>query len=413
MTRRVLDTFTPAAAGVPPGYHVAPLPLELLDWLADLLVLRGVPLSYLVPHPDLLPPPGPDFLPALPNLDANTILRVVDRRTRGGPLAPIGCPVSGLTQLRQDLASPDLGVPVLAFAARKLALPRWHRPGTPVLHIEGHGRSFRHGHDGRMRADGRLPCRASGQTVTAIELGLDIPSAGARITGPRLLAFDPALARQPDFVRTLVHEAALLDPVNRDIAAGAWLAGIDPGERTQARADAASRAFADGSLDQLDDGLLGFFYRHPDNSWKLHVVPAIASDAWPPQQAVHAIVDRSTTLALTPGVGVNVILLLDGPAAFHVQAGLLPRKRIETSEVVPPRALAHLQSTLRVGPVVMDPVDRRVAAPALPGETWRWIERDVAAGYNDAPLAPFGQALGELPERPVTIRQGWLRLDPG
>ncbi|MBL8974797.1 MAG: hypothetical protein JNK56_29645, partial [Myxococcales bacterium] len=638
--------------------------------------------------------PGPDFLPVLPNLPANTIVRIVDRRRNGGPLAPLGCPVGGLAQLRQDLTAPGLAAPVLAFAARKLALPRWHRPGTPVLHIEGHGRSFRHGHDGRMRADGRLPCRASGQTLTALELSLDIPSAGARITGPRLLALDPALARQPDFVRALVHEAALLDPVNRDIAAGVWLAGIDPAERTQARADAASRAFADatelwwsaadpsalpskvpatvfgtlpvpfavnpwrdpwlplfaefdysftphdasntaalaldpleprftspspgaplsgsdrqalssappstlqsaiarvqdhfgkvpanqaaldelvvrlasldmltvgfgaldpqlraaghalrggalglprlrlvdtfgrtrppevvpprllpprlthwarvqtrlvdaqardagplrsplagvlvfdaveqaleiftatgaplgqlrhdrgthlaawepapgrdgvplgqlpatlaelaaamlappapstsesavaavlkvldrarigvarrltsddprsqllrrpvllmhacltlelagvgpgdqpdpaapahkpgpvpvrlGSLDQLDDGLLGFFHRQPgSDTWKLHVVPAIASDAWPPQQAAHPIVDRSTTLALTPGVGVNVILLLDGPAAFHVQAGLLPRKRIETSELVPPRALAHLQS---------------------------------------------------------------------
>mgnify|MGYP000747658639 CR=1 FL=1 len=98
-----------------------------------------------------------------------------------------------------------------------------------------------------MRAGGRLPCRASGQTLTALELSLDIPSAGARITGPRLLALDPALARQPDFVRALVHEAALLDPVNRDIAAGVWLAGLDPAERTQARADAASRAFADAT----------------------------------------------------------------------------------------------------------------------------------------------------------------------
>ena len=73
MTRRVLDTFTPAAAGVPPGYHVAPLPPELLDWLADLLVLRGVPLSYLVPHPDLLPPESIRFFHVDPNFTAHLI----------------------------------------------------------------------------------------------------------------------------------------------------------------------------------------------------------------------------------------------------------------------------------------------------------------------------------------------------
>jgi hypothetical protein len=76
MTRKIVDIHSrlaPDVAGVPPGYHVAPLPDELLDWLADLLLLRGVPLSYLVPHPDLLPPESIRFFHVDPNFTAHLI----------------------------------------------------------------------------------------------------------------------------------------------------------------------------------------------------------------------------------------------------------------------------------------------------------------------------------------------------
>lgn len=699
----------------------------------------------------------------VPGIPASATVRIADRRTKGGPpvLVP-GLPgqnfPAALAALRAAVAPA-----IVAVTATPVAPPRWHRPATPVLHFEGQGRSFRHGHDGRMRPDGRLHCRAGGQTITTLELTTDTPSGYSRILAPRLVASDPALAREPDFVRALIHETVLLDPTNRDIAAGAWLAGVDPAARTQPRIDAARDAFSGaaeswwtaadptaltsaapgkytgtlpaafavtpwrdpwlplfaeidytftpdtpagaalefdptspleprstlrkpgppiaattrqalsaappatlqsaikrvqehfgkvperkaqlddlvvrlasldmlmlglgdldpqlraaghavrsgtlavkrlrlvdsfgqvrdlpftprllsprlthwarihtrlvgpdsltdadplrsplcgcvifdalemalevfdpagaalgqirhdrqthkaswepapgrdgvalasvqpttlagittallapppantsesaamaairvlavartgvarrlasddprsqllrrpvllmrarltlqlagigasdrpdpgkptlkpgpiavrlGSLDQADDGLLGFFYKDTNGAWRLHVVPAIATDAWQPQQLVHPIVDRSASLALTPDVPTDVILLLDGPAPFHVQSGLLPRKRIDTSELVPPRTLAQLRSTLRIGPVVMDPSQRRLAAPSLPGETWRWIEQ-TATDYADSPLAAFSPALSELPERPVTIREGWLRLDP-
>lgn len=75
MTRQIVDIrrLAPDVAGVPPGYHVAALSEELLDWLADLLVLRGVPLSYLVPHPDLLPPESIRFFHVDPNFTAHLI----------------------------------------------------------------------------------------------------------------------------------------------------------------------------------------------------------------------------------------------------------------------------------------------------------------------------------------------------
>ena len=101
MTRRVLDTFSAAAktAGVPPNYHVAPLAPDLLDWLADLLILRHVPLAYLVPHPDLLrrsrsasststptSPPTCSTAPSRPPTSASSTARSTSRSP--SPCAP-------------------------------------------------------------------------------------------------------------------------------------------------------------------------------------------------------------------------------------------------------------------------------------------------------------------------------------
>jgi hypothetical protein len=166
-----------------------------------------------------------------------------------------------------------------------------------------------------------------------------------------------------------------------------------------------------GCAEQLDDGLLGFLARDQGRAWRLHVVPAVAQGAWTsPQQNVHPIVDRNIALTLVPGVPVEVLLLLDGASSFHVQAGLLPRKRIDVQEVVSSRLLGQLRATLRVGPVLFDPGQRRVPAPELPGERWTLVERS-GDDFSEGPLAPFSPALSELPERPVTLRQGWIRLD--
>jgi hypothetical protein len=167
-----------------------------------------------------------------------------------------------------------------------------------------------------------------------------------------------------------------------------------------------------GCAEQLDDGLLGFLARDPGDALRLHVVPAVAQGAWTiPHQDVHPIVDRSTALTLRPGVPVEVLLLLDGASSFHVQAGLLPRKRIDVQEVVPTRLLGQLRATLRVGPVLFDPGQRRIPTPELPGERWTLVERRGDA-FTEAALADAAPALSELPDRPMTLRQGWIRLDP-
>lgn len=745
---------------------------------------------------------GPPVGPVPPH---STILRVVDRRARA--VAPVPGLAPALAALR---AAPPTGIlagqladlraavapAVVVVEARAVPPPRWHRPATPVIRLDGHGRAFRHGHDGRMSPTGRLRARLGGQTVRAVELPGVHGLPGVRLQAAALVDLDPALRFAPDLVRELVHEAALLDPTSRGVAASWWLDLVPAGARTVALADAAREAFlvtaerwwsaadptadpaaaepdvgaftgappvpfavtpwsppwlplyaeleyvftpdhpaaddqvaldfvgnaspevrlrapqpepalrvggaarqllasdlpdtvasaierlrehygrlvdtdahlrelvtrlasldlltvavseldpqlraagralragtlaiprlrlvdtfgqtravpvptrqlpprlttwarlqarlvdanaadadplrsphagtflfdaveqaleifdptgapqgqlrhdretravtwepspgrpgvgldalaspvlrslaqalaaaptgdtdgpltavlrvldrarigvarrlaADdhravlagrpvlllharltldlagvgtpgdrpagpaarlpgpvpvrlGGLDQADDVLLGFFVRAPaaldpapewnpdgestwgepvaEPAWRLQVVPAVAAAAWSFDAALHPFVERDATLRVLPGQPVDVVLLLDGPGAFHVQAGVLPRKRIDASELFPPRALAPLRLTLAAGPALIDPTNPRVAAPELAHDAWTWIERTAAAdgpALRELALGAFAPALDELPERPVTIREGWLRLDRG
>jgi hypothetical protein len=60
---------------------------------------------------------------------------------------------------------------------------------------------------------------------------------------------------------------------------------------------------------------------------------------------------------------------------------------------------------------MFDPGQRRIPTPELPGERWTLVERRGDA-FTEAALAVAAPALSELPDRPMTLRQGWIRLDP-
>ena len=66
-------TFLPPG-GVDPPFDNIKMPPRLYSWLLDLRVLRGLPLSYLVPDPELLPPESIRFF----HVDYTWIDRVID-----------------------------------------------------------------------------------------------------------------------------------------------------------------------------------------------------------------------------------------------------------------------------------------------------------------------------------------------
>lgn len=151
MTRRLLDITKGVHAqpeGVPAGYHVAALPPELLDWLADLLVLRGVPLTYLVPRPELLPPESVRFFHIDPNFTAQMIAGAIAAADLGSFDRAIRRPIADALreQAEARLAeriAPHEQDPVLpqlsGFLLRSELVRRW--PGMLVTGWQGTDRA--------------------------------------------------------------------------------------------------------------------------------------------------------------------------------------------------------------------------------------------------------------------------------
>lgn len=169
-----------------------------------------------------------------------------------------------------------------------------------------------------------------------------------------------------------------------------------------------------GSLDQADDGVLGFFM-YSQQRWRLHVVPYYANQTWDPYQVVHPLICKDTTFELSPNQPREVILLLDGISAFHVQTGLLPRKRIDTTELVPARVMSKILPTLRVGPLLLSESMPRIATAKFNDRRWSFVElterNETKDTFHITPLEAFAPSLSELPDAPLRMADGWLRLD--
>ncbi|MFI6517742.1 hypothetical protein ACIBF1_19450 [Spirillospora sp. NPDC050679] len=94
------------------------------------------------------------------------------------------------------------------FVGVERARPRLFEAADPVLVVQGGGRSFKHGGDGRFEGDARLTVRLGGMTVASLGAAADGnggPPAG-RLDGGLLRAGVPALCQD------LLVELAALDP---------------------------------------------------------------------------------------------------------------------------------------------------------------------------------------------------------
>jgi len=87
MTFRIQPTYeqviTPPTE-TPTDHTVAPLPEAVQTWLEDLLLLRGVPLHYILPHPNLLPPESIRFFHIDPSWTARLIEGALNAACVGG-----------------------------------------------------------------------------------------------------------------------------------------------------------------------------------------------------------------------------------------------------------------------------------------------------------------------------------------
>ena len=146
-----------------------------------------------------------------------------------------------LAELRRAVGGARLFMPA-ASNLFEVPGPRWYRPWAPHLVIFGARRSYRHGFDGRFRADGHLTTRVSGESMIGLRVGRatvlarDLVASTAALAGPGL----PAAASE------LVQEHLLSDvenaPIMAKFARQQTAAGTAVPRVTAAQMSAASRA---------------------------------------------------------------------------------------------------------------------------------------------------------------------------
>ena len=96
----------------------------------------------------------------------------------------------------------------------KRSLPRFFYPGDPVFMLQGAGRSFKHGGDGRYSEDGKLVCRLTGYCLTELACSAITggPVGRPSINGDDLIERGIENGSVPPECEDLLREAVLLDP---------------------------------------------------------------------------------------------------------------------------------------------------------------------------------------------------------
>ncbi len=104
--------------------------------------------------------------------------------------------------------------PLKGYQLREVPLPPFWQPAEPVVLIQGAGRSFKHGPDGRFTDEDSLFCRISGQTIH--ELAVQVGGQSVPVQGRRLSGRIEGAGLVPPEAENLWAEANLLDTSNAD-----------------------------------------------------------------------------------------------------------------------------------------------------------------------------------------------------
>jgi hypothetical protein len=121
----------------------------------------------------------------------------------------------GLLSVVNELGPPAFTPPAPQRPVQvKRSLPRFFYPADPVFLLQGAGRSFKHGADGRFSEDGKLVCRLTGFALTELACSSITggPLGRPSTTGDDVLERGIENGSVPPECEDLLREAVLLDP---------------------------------------------------------------------------------------------------------------------------------------------------------------------------------------------------------
>jgi len=214
------------------------------------------------------------------------------------------------------------------------------------------------------------------------------------------------------------------------------LEGAMADKTTSNQVDQVKQPLRLGNLEQLNDGLIGFFRQ--DSTHSSYDLDTFYCEGADPKATTGTVQPQTTTIELTlspassheraqPDVPEppnnkmlteQLLMLVDPRAPIHATSGILPTETL----LVPPAqyndALANLEMTFLTTPILRPNSGLALPLPTERGYTWSWVQEqpdpeqpDKIRWFTDPALErAAGRAVWGY--TPQILTEGWLRLSP-
>jgi hypothetical protein len=187
---------------------------------------------------------------------------------------------------------------------------------------------------------------------------------------------------------------AWTDPKKRPPAAAAPAGTGDPS------LDALSVPVILGCEQNTEDGLVGYFKARDFKK----LVPAQMPKGLKPTEYIPHPQQEGVRVGFVAPVPLT--LLMDAWGSVQAATGLVPAKTISLQHAQLDKTLARMETSFRVGPVLLQP--GRLALPTPVGERGRWHFRGPSAGAAPEPVAPSDPRYFD--DQPLVAAEGRLLL---
>ena len=265
----------------------------------------------------------------------------------------------------------------------------------------------------------------SAEFFTALWRALD--TVGNKVE-PGAVAGDAGMATLVGRPVALTQAALRLEVQGRPALDRGW--DIPPGKESDAGVSSVSLPVILGNLDDLSDGLIGFFKQSGEEGYDLGTFYTRGA-AKESKAGVVAPTQGTLELTASPQLGEaeppdlvaetqKVLILMDPRAAVHATSGYLPTTSLELPPDMSNDEIASLDMSFFTSPVLKGASALTIPTPQEAGYQVSWIE-ETRVGAATAGATRTWTVTPEIETPPSeaiwpytnqTISEGWLRLNP-
>jgi len=178
-----------------------------------------------------------------------------------------------------------------------------------------------------------------------------------------------------------------------------------------------------GDLNQIDDGLIGYFKQADDKSFDLstfysEVSPDNRSWVQKPLPTNILLTPKANTMSQSPSDNAGetkFLILMDPRCGLHVTTGILPTQYNEIPSYQYTDILSNLEMTFLTTPLLKPAAGMTIPLSKEDSYTWSWIEEDVINTQSKWVVQPniaSPSANAVWAYSPQGLTEGWLRLNP-